>query len=222
MLAILPQPSPADRSPRIALPPRATSRGVPAATDSMEAMLDNLLERLRQPGDDEAWQRFVDLISPLLFAWTRRMRLSHSDAADLVQDVLTILVKELPNFRRDGQKNFRGWLKTVTWNRWRQRQRRRQAEFLDVEDPRLRELPHRQGSDAFWELEYRRQLATRALEVMRAEFQPATWKACWELIVSNRPAAEVAEELGMTRGAVYVAKSRVLARLRRELDGMME
>jgi RNA polymerase sigma-70 factor (ECF subfamily) len=61
-----------------------------------------------------------------------------------------------------------------------------------------------------------------SVEVRQAEFQPVTWKACWELIVSDRPAAEVAEELGMTRGAVYVAISRVLSRLRRELDGLME
>ncbi len=150
------------------------------------------------------------------------MRLSHSDAADLVQDVLTILVKELPKFRHDGEKSFRGWLKTVTWNRWRQRQRRRRTEFLDLADPRLRELPNRQESDAFWEIDYRRQLVARALEVMQAEFQPTTWKACWELIVSDRPAAEVAEELGMTRGAVYAAKCRVLSRLRAEFHGLMD
>lgn len=222
MLAILPQPSPVRRLRSTGLPPRGIGRGDPAAADSMEAMLDNLLERLRQPGDDEAWQRFVDLISPLLFAWTRRMRLSHSDAADLVQDVLTILVKELPNFRHDGEKSFRGWLKTVAWNRWRQRQRRRRTEYLDAADPRLRELPNRQESAAFWEIEYRRQLVARALKVMQAEFQSATWKACWELIVLERPAAEVAEELGMTRGAVYVAKSRVLSRLRSEFQGSLD
>lgn len=61
-----------------------------------------------------------------------------------------------------------------------------------------------------------------ALKIMRRDFEPTTWKACWENVAMGRPAAEVAEELGISRGAVYVATSRVLKRLRKELAGMME
>ena len=72
------------------------------------------------------------------------------------------------------------------------------------------------------EEEYRRYLVRRALGLMQAEFEPATWKACWEFVVHDRPAAEVAAELGLSVNAVYLAKSRVLRRLRAELRGLLD
>jgi RNA polymerase sigma-70 factor (ECF subfamily) len=92
---------------------------------------------------------------------------------------------------------------------------------------------HKQGGDlalvavaddleALWEAEYQQHLASRALQIMRADFQETTWKACWETAVAGRPAAEVARELGLTVGAVYAAKFRVLDRLRHELRGMLD
>ena len=77
-------------------------------------------------------------------------------------------------------------------------------------------------AEAFWEAEYRQYLAGRALAVMRTEFQPTTWMACWECVVHDRPAAEVAAELGLSVGAVRAAKFRVLTRLRQELDGLLD
>jgi RNA polymerase sigma-70 factor (ECF subfamily) len=73
-----------------------------------------------------------------------------------------------------------------------------------------------------WEEEHSRHLVRRALELMQAEFEPTTWKACWEMTACGRAAAEVAAELGITVAAAYAAKSRVLRRLRRELEGMVE
>ena len=58
--------------------------------------------------------------------------------------------------------------------------------------------------------------------MMRADFQPATWQACWENVVAGRPAADVARELGITADAVYAATYRVLRRLRQELHGLLE
>jgi RNA polymerase sigma-70 factor (ECF subfamily) len=74
----------------------------------------------------------------------------------------------------------------------------------------------------FWEADYRRHLVGQALQLMQADFQPTTWKACWEHAVAGRSAAEVAAELGMTPGAVRAAKFRVLSRLRQELAGLLE
>src|SRR5438552_17277524 len=73
----------------------------------------SLLERLHQPAADEAWQRFVKLYTPLLYHWACRVGLQGADAADLVQDVLTLLVQKLPEFKYDSQKSFRAWLRTV-------------------------------------------------------------------------------------------------------------
>src|SRR5436190_12874328 len=83
-----------------------------------------LLERVRRRDDQAAWERFVALYAPLLFRWARRTGLAEADAADLVQEVLVVLVRELPDFTYDAGQNFRGWLKTVTINKCRERQRR--------------------------------------------------------------------------------------------------
>ena len=75
----------------------------------------SLLERLRQPGQDQAWARFVDLYTPLLFYWARRLGCQESEAADLVQEVLLLLVRKLPGFTYDQHKSFRGWLRTIAY-----------------------------------------------------------------------------------------------------------
>ncbi|HTU23627.1 MAG TPA: sigma-70 family RNA polymerase sigma factor [Gemmataceae bacterium] len=180
----------------------------------------SLLERLRQPDQQLAWTRFVQLYTPLLFHWARRLGLRDDDAADLVQDILTILVRKLPQFRYDPNKSFRAWLRTVTLNCWRNRCRRIDLPH-EKNPPDLDGLTGRDESDLLSETEYRQWLVGRALELMQTEFQPATWKACWECVVSGRSAAEVAAELGISVGAVYMAKSRVLSRLRQELTDLL-
>ncbi len=187
----------------------------------MDTTQVSLLDRLRQPGDAEAWARFVHLYTPLLFRWAARAGLRDHDAADLVQDVLTLLVQKLPEFTYDPAKSFRGWLRAVTLNKWRERCRRA---VLPVEKGgrALASVPAPAEDDPFWEAEYRQHLVGQALRLMQAEFQPATWQACWLHVVDGKSAAEVAAALGMTPGAVRAAKFRVLSRLRRELAGLVE
>jgi RNA polymerase sigma-70 factor (ECF subfamily) len=76
----------------------------------------SLLHRLRQPNAVDAWPRFVELYTPLLYYWAKRLGLQQQDAADLVQDVFVLLVQKLPEFAYDRHKSFRGWLRTVTLN----------------------------------------------------------------------------------------------------------
>ncbi len=182
----------------------------------------SLLERLRRPCDPEAWARFVALYTPLIYSWGRRVGLQDPDAADLVQDVLLTLVHVMPDFVYDRQQSFRRWLYTLTLNKWRDRAKSRATMPLPVDDAALAGVAAPDEQDPFWEAEYRRHLVRQALQIMQAEFQPTTWKACWEHTVSGRPAAEVATELGLTAGAVYAAKFRVLKRLRQELDGLLD
>jgi len=179
----------------------------------------SLLERLRQPADSGAWARFVDLYTPLLFHWARRTGLQETDAADLIQDVFQILVRKLPEFAYDKERSFRGWLRTVLLNQWRTGLRRRTERALNDNDARLAQPDHQ---DALTEKEYRDFLIGRAMQVMKSDFQPATWQACWEHVAQERPVAEVAAELGLTVKAVYLAKARVLRRLRQELEGLWE
>src|ERR1043165_1002228 len=182
----------------------------------------SLLERVRRPDEHQAWVRFVDMYTPLLYYWACKMDMQESDAADLVQEVFTILVAKLPEFVYDRHKSFRGWLRTILHNKWRDRQSRRAAEPPMQGGSALLDQAGPEPTDAFWEVEYREQLVGRALELMKNEFQPATWRACWEVVVSGRSAAEVAAELGITVDSVYAAKSRVLRRLRKELEGLLD
>ncbi|WP_020467988.1 RNA polymerase sigma factor [Zavarzinella formosa] len=178
-----------------------------------------LLDRLRHSPDEAAWRRLVHLYTPLLFSWARRAGMTEHDAADLVQEVLTVLVQILPQFHYDRQGHFRGWLRTITLNKLRDRKRR---EALVVNVPMDEDPAAADGADSFWEREYRHELTARALQLMQADFAPTTWKACWEFVAQGRSAADVASELGITENAVYLAKCRILRRLRQELAGLVE
>lgn len=178
----------------------------------------SLLQRLRQPSAAEAWERFVRLYTPLLLHWARKLGLQGEDAADLVQDVLVVLVRKMPEFQYQPGRSFRGWMRTVLMNKWRDRPHRGAPATLDS----AMEPPAPAEEDALEEREYRLYILGRALRLMSEDFEAATWQACWETVVCNRPAAEVAAELGLTVNAVYLAKSRVLSRLRRDLEGLLD
>jgi RNA polymerase sigma-70 factor (ECF subfamily) len=176
----------------------------------------SLLQRLHQPAEQDAWGRFTLLYTPLLYYWAHRLGLAEADAADLVQDVFVTLVQKLPEFKYDASKGFRCWLRTILLNKWRDRARR-QAPVVTTTALETVAAPE---EDGFGEVQYRQHLVRRALQLMQAEFAPKTWQACWQHVVEARPAAEVAAELGIAVGSVYVAKSRVLCRLRQELAGL--
>lgn len=181
----------------------------------------SLLQRLRQPDSQAAWERFVDLYTPLIFFWAVRAGMPAQDAGDLVQDVFTTLLQKLPEFDVQRDRSFRAWLRAVTLNRWRDA-RRRQAVRAHTGSEALADVPAPEAAEALWEVEYRHYVVGRAVEVMQSEFQANTWNAFWAVAVEGRPAAEVAAGLGMTAAAVYVARHRVTRRLREELAGLMD
>jgi RNA polymerase sigma-70 factor (ECF subfamily) len=181
----------------------------------------SLLERLRLPGERQAWDRFVDLYTPLIYFWACRMGLQAEDAADLVQEVFLVLLRKMVAFRYDPQRSFRAWLRTVVVNKWHDLRRRREA-VRRGGSAGLGEVAVADPAVEAWDEEYRRQVAGRALELMQAEFEPKMWKACWEMTARSRPAAEVAAELGISVASAYAAKSRVLHRLRREMEGLLD
>ena len=183
----------------------------------MQTTSPSLLVELRLPDPSEAWARFVRLYSPILYTWARHLGLQHADAADLVQDVFTTLVQKLPTFNYDSHKRFRGWLWTVTRNKWREKHRRR-ALPLDRQQP-LEALAA--DGDSLEEAEFRRHLLARLVPAVQERFQPATWQAFWGHVVEEKPAAQVAAELGLSVAAVYKAKLRVLSRLHRELADLI-
>jgi RNA polymerase sigma-70 factor (ECF subfamily) len=188
----------------------------------------SLLERLQQRPDADSWRRLVELYTPLLRGWLGRHALQASDADDLVQEVLAVVVRELPHFRHNRRAGaFRSWLRTVLVHRlrafWQQRQARPQgtgdsafARMLDeLEDPHS-------GLSRLWDGEHDRHVLRRLLRWVEPDFARNTWQAFRRLALDGADPDAVAAELGMTVNAVCIAKSRVLQRLRQEARGLID
>ncbi len=182
-----------------------------------------LLDQLRHQPTPEAWQRFVDIYSPMLLRYAVSRGIRQDDAADLIQDAFVVLVEKLPAFEYAPGGGFRRWLFTILLNKWRDRKRAAARTPVVPAGSHLPEPPAGDDpADFIGEAEYRQQVVARAVDLMKSEFEPATWKACWEHGVLGRPAAEVAAELGVTVNAVYLSTSRVLRRLRGSLRGLLD
>ena len=196
----------------------------PASRPTSGTIPPSLLERVRA-NDGRARERLTRPCAPLVYAWVRRGGVPEADAPDVTQDVFLELARSLARFRRDQPGDtFTGWVRTIA--------RRRAADHA-----RARTTLAVGGSDARRELEQlpvppelsgppesdpdRAEVLRRGLELVRGAVAEKTWKAFEATSVHGRPPADVAAELGMTVGAVWVAKSRVLKRLRDELDGIV-
>lgn len=189
----------------------------------MNSTSESLLLRLKAADDHQAWAKFVRLYTPLIFYWARRIGLQAQDAADLVQDVLTIVFQKLPEFEYDRDKSFRAWLRTVTMNKFRQWCRKKSLGALDVTQTVWSNIAEQSSlAESTWDLNYRQELVARALDLLEPEFQPATWQALKQYVLSGGPAGEIATEHGLSVWTLYAAKSRLLARMREELDGLID
>lgn len=183
-----------------------------------------LLARIRDGSDEAAWREFFDLYGPVVYSFARTRGLQDADAADLMQEVLRSVARNAPRLDYDPSRGtFRGWLYTITRNKiynfLSSAKNKAKAAGDDNAQIRLDALPDRNGDDleSAWELEYQRRLSAKAMATVQAEFQPNTWKAFLGTAVEDRSPEQVGAELQMSVGAVYVAKSRVIARLRDEV-----
>jgi RNA polymerase sigma-70 factor (ECF subfamily) len=188
----------------------------------------SLLDRLRAPGDPESWRRLVDLYTPLMHRWLRPANLQLSDADDVVQEVLAAVVRKVPEFRHDGRVgSFRAWLRTITVFRlrdyWRVRYAKGPPPDPDDLGRMLTELedPHG-GLSRVWDEEHDQYVLERLMEAIEPEFKPVTWAAFRGHVIEGRSVDAVSAELGVTPNVVFIAKSRVLQRLREEAAGLID
>lgn len=181
----------------------------------------SLLQQLCSKQDSVAWSRFVELYTPLVYRWVADLGIRDSERNDVVQDVFVVLLGKISTFHYDDSKSFRGWLRTITINKSRDllRKQKRLSEPTFVSQI---ELAEQSDVDLLTQKEYRDHLAEAALKLMRKHFSKTTWQACWEHVANGRPAQDVANELGISVNAVYLARGRVLQRLRHELNGLWE
>jgi RNA polymerase sigma-70 factor (ECF subfamily) len=188
----------------------------------------SLLDRLRLQPDEAAWQRLINLYTPLIHGWLRRAADLQNDADDVVQEVLTVVVRRLPQFRRqDRAGSFRRWLKTITINclrdHWKAQRTRPQAPGTSDFQQMLNQLEDPDSAlSRQWDQEHDQHVTRQLLEMIRPAFEATTWQAFRRVALEGAPPDSVAAELGISVNAVFIAKSRVLSRLRQEGAGLLD
>ncbi|MGD0518545.1 MAG: sigma-70 family RNA polymerase sigma factor [Thermoguttaceae bacterium] len=191
----------------------------------------SLLVRLRNLQDQQSWEEFYAIYQPLVFRLARSQGFQDADASELTQEVFIAVASAIQRWDPNPQRgSFRGWLFRIARNlmiNWLTYRRRHPTgagnsdiHRLLAEQPDPHE-PDREDSAVF-DREYKRQAFAWAAEQIRNEFRESTWQAFWLTSVENRPVPEAAKELGISAGAVYIARSRVMARLRQKIETLEE
>jgi RNA polymerase sigma-70 factor, ECF subfamily len=189
----------------------------------------SLIERVKQ-GEPDSWGRLWFLYQPLVRSQCRRRGLSLADSEDIEQDVFKTLVLKIAVFEKRPGPSFRCWLRRITLNKLGDhfRRARDQARGVGGTDAQrsidqIAAETDDPAMNADWDdPSDRRLLLRQALRFVSSEFEPRSWQAVWRVVVDGQRPADVAAEHGMTPNAVYVAKSRVLARLREVLAELGE
>lgn len=188
----------------------------------------SLLQRIATGGDDDDWQKLIEIYRPFIHRHVSTYPLLVSQAEDIVQESLMVLVKELPAFERQRVGSFRAFLRLIVLNQLRYSLRRVKKTPLvagqydhlathleQLEDPKslvTEEFDHQHDQAVF----------RRAAEIIRREVKPSTWQAFLKHALEGRPAADVANELDVSVNVVLLAKSRLTRRIREEINGLID
>jgi RNA polymerase sigma-70 factor (ECF subfamily) len=203
-------------------------QGTDAAPETTSSSLSSSLLTRLQRRDGDAFQRPVELYGPVVYGWCRQRGLQPADLADLGQEVFAAVSQRIADFRRDRPgDSFRAWLWGIArhklFDHWRGRQRRpvamggsdAQVQLAQVAEDDVSASEETAAGDT-------RTLLHRALELVRLDFEDRTWQAFWRIAVEGQAVADVARDLGMSRNAVYIARSRILQRLHQEFGDLID
>lgn len=184
----------------------------------------SLLDRLQHNSESADWEMFAELYTPMILRWARGLGVSEDEASEITNNVMVkVMETKLTTFRRNPKTKFRSFLHRIVANEkrdfFRKKSRQNSKDGADIQDYE----PSVPGHVEFIaKKEYNEQLLATALRIMKSRFEETTWKACWHRVVDEWPTERVAEQLGITKGNVYTHTSRVLARLRQELEGLLD
>lgn len=189
----------------------------------------SLLIRLKTPRDERAWGEFVEIYEPLIHRLARDKGVQKADADDLAQEVFRSVAAAIEGWDPDpGRGSFRGWLSRIARNLIVNllAARGRQGACVGAGGTEMVEIleaqPASESDSTLFDLEYRRRIFAVASQRAHVSFHETTWQAFWQTSVEGREVAAVAAELGISPGALYVARSRVMARLRQEIERIEE
>jgi RNA polymerase sigma-70 factor (ECF subfamily) len=196
-------------------------RGAPVETST------SLLDRLQHSPDEASWRRLDDLYRPLILRWLGRDPSLGEDACDLTQEILTVVYQELGGFNRQRVGSFRKWLRAITVHRlqghYRKRRRRPRTGEAALEQGPLDGLADDRSELARrWDQEHNEHIVQKLLEMVAEEFSETDILAFRRQVFDGVKAGDVAAELGVPLNVVYLAKSRILARLREIGKGLLD
>ena len=196
---------------------------MPESFQTSLSMLDGI-----RADDPDQWKRFAKLFAPLIYEWCRRSRIQSQDAADITQEVFRVVAERIESFQRESVSSpFHRWLWGITrhkvYDHFRTLARRPAVRGGTTAQMMFSQVPI-DVPEKWSEIEAENDqsaVARRALALIQTDFQPQTWQAFWRVTVDDISAAEVANELRMTVGAVYNARYKVLKRLREEFSNLL-
>jgi RNA polymerase sigma-70 factor (ECF subfamily) len=187
----------------------------------------SLLLRLRNRRDEAAWGEFINLYGPLIYGYARKQGLQDADAADLGQEVFRAVAGAVSRLDYDPRRgSFRNWLFTVVRNMLSNWRRARRKRLRDCDESAagalLEECPAPARQEAEWEGEWEQRVFAWACAEVRRRVSATTWQAFWRTAIEDQPGKRVAADLGLSVAAVYLAHSRVLARLKELVQSVQE
>ncbi|MEZ6141752.1 MAG: sigma-70 family RNA polymerase sigma factor [Zavarzinella sp.] len=188
----------------------------------------SLLDRLHQDPQEADWRRLVEIYTPLIRTWLRKYTVPTTDTDDLVQEVIAVLVRRLPDFEHNSRTGaFRTWLRSITFNClrdfWKAKRIKPQpGGGSDFQDFLQQMADPNSFASKLWDAEHDKFVLRRLMTILKGEFSDTTWRAFELVALEGKSADEVAEMLGISTNAVFIAKSRILTRLRQEAKGMLE
>ena len=185
----------------------------------------SLILRVANQRDMESWREFASIYEPLVHRIAIAKGLQRADADDLVQEVMTRVARSVGDWDPDNRRGtFRGWISTIARNLVIDFLRKRKRAPLTSEKTDVRRLvestPDRGEETDYFDREYERQLFINAAKEIRDSFAPNSWNAFWLTAVKNQPVKKVAAKLGISVGAVYVARSRIMSRLKQKINSL--
>lgn len=187
----------------------------------------SLLQRLHEDPSSDDWQRLVTAYRPMMRAWLRRQGTPDQDTDDIVQEVMSVLVRRIGEFQRQRTGSFRRWVRTITVNCMRDHLRRQRKSPRGAGGSDMVQMMGELADDTSqlsrrWDEEHAQYLLQIILDRVRVEFRPATWEAFKLVAIDKVSPQAAAQQLDLSVNAVFVAKSRVLKRIREEGAGLIE
>ena len=174
-----------------------------------------------------AWSTLVLLFTPLVYNWLRRWGLTPNEAQQVGQQVLIALHRQIKTYdSRQSKETFRTWLVNLTWNEFQEHNSPEMKEsvngFSDAKSAELTETKRWPDQNEDIVAQEMDRLRASALSVAKKTFPQKDWDAFQQLAMENLSVTKVAENLGCPANEVFVARSKVMRKLRQEFDGLIE